>query len=285
MTDDVKTPQVDPAVPTLAVPLLTVPDATAVVVPPAADADPIPGAEPIPGATTGSVDTSVIQTVAQTVVPVVVEPVTEVIEHIAAILPEVVVPATTTVNTTVPVVAAAPVVVAPVTPVVVAAAPYIPPVATDLSATAPTVTAADPLTPKPSDDVLNPSTVTPQTDAPSFELGLDVIGTTKMTNAKGTAATAIIVERINRHMNFLIGKSAFATPAARELEQTTFIETIGNTLRLPYDQYALVTNQLLTAIKNNLDVFEKGWRIALWPAWTRRSLNRSSTSTAHTSAS
>jgi hypothetical protein len=192
------------------------------------------------------------------VVPVVVEPVTEVIEHIAAILPEVVVPATTTVNTTVPVVAAAPVVVAPVTPVVVAAAPYIPPVATDLSATAPTVTAADPLTPKPSDDVLNPSTVTPQTDAPSFELGLDVIGTTKMTNAKGTAATAIIVERINRHMNFLIGKSAFATPAARELEQTTFIETIGNTLRLPYDQYALVTNQLLTAIKNNLDVFEKG---------------------------
>lgn len=122
----------------------------------------------------------------------------------------------------------------------------------------PTVDAVEPGVPNPSDDPLNPSTITGDPAAPSFEQGQDVIGLNKMTNAKGNAATVIIFERIERHMLFVSGKRAFADLAAREQEQESFIESVGNMMRLPYDEYVLVTNQLLTAIKKNIEAFEDG---------------------------
>lgn len=93
---------------------------------------------------------------------------------------------------------------------------------------------------------------------PKLEEDPAIIGIGRMVNAKGTAATALIVDRIDRHLSYLSGKQGFKDDDARIEEQTTFIESIGNTLKLPFEQYVVVTDHLLQVIRENKDIFADG---------------------------
>lgn len=93
---------------------------------------------------------------------------------------------------------------------------------------------------------------------PKMEEDPSIIGIGRMVNAKGTAATALIVDRIDRHLKYLSGDQGFKDDAARIDEQTTFIESIGNTLKLPFEQYVVVTDHLLQVIRNNKGIFADG---------------------------
>ena len=100
--------------------------------------------------------------------------------------------------------------------------------------------------------------VAPVATEVSYEQGQDVIGIGKMVNAKGTAVTEIMVGRINAHMEFLSGKKGFKNKEEEVLEMATFIETIGNSLKLDFEQFVLVTDTLLCAIQENQKVFNSG---------------------------
>jgi hypothetical protein len=103
-----------------------------------------------------------------------------------------------------------------------------------------------------------PAESTSSTDEASYEKNVEVVAINKMVNAKGDATTDIIVQRINTHMEFLSGRKRYKDKAEETQEQVTFIETIGNTLKLDFPQYALVTDALLNAMRENKDVFDHG---------------------------
>lgn len=92
----------------------------------------------------------------------------------------------------------------------------------------------------------------------SYEPNKDVIGVKQLTKATNTEALNVITTRIKRHMEYLNGNIGFSSPEQRIDEQVTFIETIGNTLKLPYQDYVEVTNVLINQIRNNSEVFSKG---------------------------
>jgi len=101
------------------------------------------------------------------------------------------------------------------------------------------------------------ATVTEPTFAEEAEEQL-VVGAEELTSSTtkgGTVVTAIMISRIERHMKFLTGHTAFRDKDQEVQEQVTFIETIGNTFQLDYPQYQLVTDTLLEHIRNNLPVF------------------------------
>ena len=93
---------------------------------------------------------------------------------------------------------------------------------------------------------------------PTFRQAEGVITISKLVNAKGTAATDVILARIEKHMKHLGGQLGFRNEEEKAREQLSFIETVGNTLRLDFPQYALVTDVLLNNIKANQSVFDKG---------------------------
>ena len=92
----------------------------------------------------------------------------------------------------------------------------------------------------------------------TFRQAEGVIAISRMVNAKGTASTDVILARIEKHMKHLSGQLGFKDETEKLHEQLSFIETIGNTLRLDFPQYALVTDVLLSNIKANQSVFDKG---------------------------
>lgn len=85
-----------------------------------------------------------------------------------------------------------------------------------------------------------------------------VIGLKAMTNSKGNATTDIIAERIEKHIGYLSGKVGFENKEAQNREQQSFIETVGNSLKLDFEQYVLVTDKLLEVIRENDKVFREG---------------------------
>lgn len=91
-----------------------------------------------------------------------------------------------------------------------------------------------------------------------FEAGSTVIGVKQMVDTKDKIATKIMIERIQHHMKFLTGKLSFPDTNSQVKEQISFIETIGNSLKLDYDQFIVVTNELLNQIKDNKDAFVSG---------------------------
>ena len=93
---------------------------------------------------------------------------------------------------------------------------------------------------------------------PSLEEPLDVIGIARMTNAKGDVTTDVMKDRITRHFEYLSGKLGFKDNKARVNEQITFIESIGNTLKLEFDQYVVVTDYLLNQIRETKSIFADG---------------------------
>lgn len=106
-------------------------------------------------------------------------------------------------------------------------------------------------------DVVKTSTA-PKTTQPSLDEPVQVIGIAKMTNAKGDETTAVYEARIIRHLKYLSGEVGFKDAEEREKEQMTFIESIGNTLKLPFEQYVVVTDFLLNEIRKNADIFSNG---------------------------
>ena len=93
---------------------------------------------------------------------------------------------------------------------------------------------------------------------PSLEPEQPVIAVAKMVNAKGNIATDAIIVRINRHMEYLSGRTGFNSVEDRHAEQVNFMETVGNSLKLDFDAYVVVTDTLMTAIRANLSVFTDG---------------------------
>lgn len=92
----------------------------------------------------------------------------------------------------------------------------------------------------------------------TFQVEPIVISIAKMINAKGDTTTDVMVARINRHIEFLAGRKRFKDKKEEQEEQISFIETIGNSMRLDFEQFAVVTDDLLTAIRANADVFSSG---------------------------
>lgn len=93
---------------------------------------------------------------------------------------------------------------------------------------------------------------------PTFETAPDVVKADKQVNMKGSAATAIIVERIGRHMDFLNSKIRIADEKARNVEQATFIETIGEALKQDYPRFELVADLLMDQVRQNSKLFNSG---------------------------
>jgi len=93
---------------------------------------------------------------------------------------------------------------------------------------------------------------------PSLDEVPDVIGIGRMTNSKGDVATDVMKARIARHFQYLSGELGFKDSDARIQEQITFIDTIGNTLKLEFDKYVVVTDYLLNQIRENKTIFSDG---------------------------
>lgn len=85
-----------------------------------------------------------------------------------------------------------------------------------------------------------------------------VIGLNKILNAKGTVVTDIMIKRIDKHLEYLRGDVGFKDNEERDQEQVTFIETIGNSLKMDFDGYVIFTDYLLTKIRDNQKVFTDG---------------------------
>jgi len=85
-----------------------------------------------------------------------------------------------------------------------------------------------------------------------------VIGVNKILNAKGTVVTDIMIKRIDKHLEFLNGTVGFKDTEERDQEQVSFIETIGNSLKMDFDGYVVFTDYLLTKIRDNQKVFTDG---------------------------
>lgn len=85
-----------------------------------------------------------------------------------------------------------------------------------------------------------------------------VIGVNKILNAKGTVVTDVMIKRIDKHLEYLKGEVGFKDAEERNQEQVSFIETIGNSLKMDFDGYVVFTDYLLTKIRDNQKVFTDG---------------------------
>lgn len=100
------------------------------------------------------------------------------------------------------------------------------------------------------------------TEAPNDEASLEVpsakVPASDMTTANGTAVTNIMVKRLEKHIRHLRGELGFASTKEQHEEQVTFMETIGSSTTLPYEEFKLVTDTLLRVIVDNKELFKSG---------------------------
>lgn len=87
---------------------------------------------------------------------------------------------------------------------------------------------------------------------------VDTVSVADMINAKGTDVSETLKQRIDRHLMYLAGNRSFPSHNAEKEEQISFIETIGNSVQLNLDQYAIVTDYLIKVIRENLVHFDHG---------------------------
>lgn len=97
-----------------------------------------------------------------------------------------------------------------------------------------------------------------------------VIDVSKLVNAKGTVVSDLAIARIERHLTYIRGEVGFSSSEERFEEQAGFIQSVGNMLKLDFDQYALVTDYLLTKIRENQDVFSNGEAFRFIPGMEKR---------------
>lgn len=87
---------------------------------------------------------------------------------------------------------------------------------------------------------------------------VDTVSVADMINAKGSDVSETLKQRIDRHVTYLAGQRSFPSTKAEKEEQISFIETIGNSVQLNLDQYAVVTDYLIKVIRENLEHFDHG---------------------------
>jgi hypothetical protein len=85
-----------------------------------------------------------------------------------------------------------------------------------------------------------------------------VISVSKMLNAKGNVVSDIMQQRIENHVKYLRGEASFESVEQAAQEQVNFIETVGNMLKLDFEQYVVITDYFLNVIRENPQVFSDG---------------------------
>jgi len=80
----------------------------------------------------------------------------------------------------------------------------------------------------------------------------------EIVNGRGTAVTDIMLTRINRHFDFLASRLGIPAKKDRDREQVDFMNTVGESLKLPYDQFELVADALRTALRKDIKVVSDG---------------------------
>lgn len=93
---------------------------------------------------------------------------------------------------------------------------------------------------------------------PTFEPEVAKVGINSQVNGKGTIVSDIMITRIENHIKYLNGTKGFPNKEAQEEEQITFMETIGESLKLDFPLYVIVTDHLLEVIRKNQSVFADG---------------------------
>lgn len=100
-------------------------------------------------------------------------------------------------------------------------------------------------------------TETPNDEA-SLEPATGKVSAQDMVTANGTAVTNIMVKRLEKHLRHLRGELGFGSIKEQHEEQVTFMETVGASTTLDYDEFKLVTDALLRAIIDNKEIFKSG---------------------------
>ena len=99
-------------------------------------------------------------------------------------------------------------------------------------------------------------------EAPNNEAVLEAPATkvakADMVTANSSAVTNIMFRRLEKHIKHLRGELGFADLKAQNEEQVTFMETIGSSTTMEYEDYKLVTDALVRAIVDNKDIFRSG---------------------------
>lgn len=95
-------------------------------------------------------------------------------------------------------------------------------------------------------------------EAAGFNTTPAVVESGEMVAANGSATSSVMLARIQKHMSHLCGEKGFGSNKERWEEQASFIECIGRSLGLPYDDYCLVTNELIKQIRENIKLFTSG---------------------------
>lgn len=136
---------------------------------------------------------------------------------------------------------------------------YVAPVVEQVGAApAPTETPAE-VKEEPAAPAPGPTAVT---ETPNDEANLEPapakVSAQNMVTANGSAVTNIMVKRLEKHIRHLRGELGFANLKEQHEEQVTFMETIGSSTTLEYDDFKLVTDTLLRVIIDNKDLFKSG---------------------------
>lgn len=146
---------------------------------------------------------------------------------------------------------AAPSEAAPAAPVVdQSSQEYQPPVTEELQPQQPAQQAAAPASPE--------APAAASEEAAGYDLTPAVVESGEMVTANGSATSGVMLSRIAKHMSHLKGEKGFGTNKERWEEQASFIECVGRSLGLPYDDYVLVTGELIQQIRDNLKLFTSG---------------------------
>jgi 3-oxoacyl-[acyl-carrier protein] reductase len=95
-------------------------------------------------------------------------------------------------------------------------------------------------------------------EAAGYDVTPALVESGEMVAANGSATSGVMLSRIAKHMSHLTGKKGFGSNKERWEEQASFIECVGRSLGLPYDDYVMVTNELIQQIRDNLKLFTSG---------------------------
>lgn len=106
--------------------------------------------------------------------------------------------------------------------------------------------------------VEEPTVAKQEEQAPAFKQEVDVVKPKQMVQSNSQIVTIIMLERIDKHIKHLTGKLGFNDKKEQEIEQISFMETMGNVLKLDYERFCLVTDKLIEEIRANEKVFTEG---------------------------
>lgn len=95
-------------------------------------------------------------------------------------------------------------------------------------------------------------------DAEGYEVTPALVKATEMISPTGNLASNVMLARIAKHMKYLKGERGFKDEKERYEEQASFMECIGRTTTMKYEDFKLITDVLVQEIRDNLKVFTSG---------------------------